>query len=158
MKLIFLGLILTMYSSCHSQKQCLAVEIALDKKEFKSLEKKQIKFYIENKNNKEIKLPERLYEGRRNEGDAEFYIEILRQQSKDVYVDVENNDIDYQYVITDRKFKNIKPGNKMEYQTEMNLLHNFETKGIYKVRVVLRLQSLTDCNVVTSAWQKFEIN
>lgn len=157
MKLIFFAMLLTLSSTCQSQK-CLEVNILIGKTEFDAGEKKEILFLVKNKMNKTISLPEGLYEGRRGDDDAEFYLEVLRKESNGTYVAVERSNNDYQYVITNRKYHLLKSNGVIKYQADMDLLHDLKLKGVYKVRLVLRSDQLVACQLSESSWKEFEIH
>jgi hypothetical protein len=130
----------------------------ISKTEFDVGEKKEIVFLVKNKMNKTISLPEGLHEGRQEDDDAEFYLEVLRKESNGTYAVVERSDNDYQYVIGNRKFHSLKPNGVIKYQTDMDLLHDLKSKGVYKVRLVLRSDKLVTCQLSESSWKEFEID
>lgn len=157
MKLILLGMLLTLSSSCQSQK-CLEIKAVISKGEFDTEEKKEIVFYVKNKSDKTISLPEGLHEGRHKDEDAEFYLEVLKKESNDAYIEVERSNNDYQYVVGSRNFHPLKSNGVIKYHTDMDLLHNLKSKGVYKVRVVFRSDKLLSCQRTESSWKEFEIN
>jgi len=156
MKLFFLGMLLTLSLSCQSQK-CLNVEILISKPGFNTDEKKEIVFRVKNKTQETISLPEGLREGRQDDEEAEFYLEVLKRESNDAYIKAENSNNDYQYLIGNRKFYSLRPNEVITYHTDMELLHNLKSKGYYKVRIVLRSGKFLSCKYSESSWEEFEV-
>jgi len=149
--------IISSFVSFHCSKDCLEERLALGKSWFNAAEKKEVKLFIRNTSSEEVKLPEWLYQGLKDDSSSEIYLETMRKGENGTYSEIEKKNIDYDYLLEGRIMNTIKPGKEAEYKINLEMFYDLTTKGTYRVRATIKFKFIPNCPEVITSWQEFEV-
>lgn len=145
------------------QKECMKARLVtqswysvINNKVGDVTEVKEAKLFIRNTSKKEIKVPQWLCDSYADGPDTDVNLEIMRKVENGTFVEAEKKNPDIDCVTLWRKFDTLKPGKKVEFGVQLDLIYELNKKGKYKVRAIL-LNRFTNCQEIATSWQEFEI-